>query len=139
MNRSHANAVAALAATLALGAAPAGAASAASAGAPDGGAIFARHCARCHGADARGSPNGPSLRPAVRQMSEAAFTATVLERYRWTLPAGAAGGEDAAREALVRGVLQRQADDKAMPAWQGEPAVADGVRALYRYLAALPR
>ena len=101
------------------------------ASAPAGRELFALHCARCHGADATGSANGPNLRERVRGMSEAAFANAVLRRYRWTLPLTGAGGESSAREALVRGTLERRQGTDAMPAWESEPVVAQGIRSLY--------
>ena len=41
-------------------------------------------------------------------MSEDAFGAAVLRRYRFSVPADEAGGESAAREAMLRGVLTRR-------------------------------
>jgi mono/diheme cytochrome c family protein len=96
--------------------------------------LFETHCARCHGGDARGSANGPDLRERVRGMSRDGFANAVLRRYRWTLPATSADGESEAREALMRGVLVPQDGSGAMPAWQGQPEVAQGVQSLYEYL-----
>lgn len=118
-------ATAQLAATPAASAAPS---------AERGSALYAAHCARCHGADARGSALGPDLRERVRGMSRDGFVEAVLRRYRWTLPATSAGGEGEAREALLRGVLERQDGAGGMPAWQGQPEVAQGVQSLYEYL-----
>jgi mono/diheme cytochrome c family protein len=106
--------------------------------AEEGHAVFALHCARCHGDNAGGGPGGPSLRTSVRSMSEAAFAAKVLQRTHWNLPADA-GSEDAARDAFVQGVLRLRKDDRAMPAWQSEPEVANAVNSLYLYLATLPQ
>ncbi|HOY33928.1 MAG TPA: hypothetical protein PLX45_05430 [Piscinibacter sp.] len=46
-------------------------------------------------------------------------------------------GEAAAREALLRGLLEPRQDATDMPAWQAQPAVAQGIRSLYLYLSAL--
>jgi mono/diheme cytochrome c family protein len=105
----------------------------------EGRAIYALHCARCHGDTAVGGAGGPPLRPAVRAMSETAFAAKVLQRTHWTLPATGAGAEGAARDAFAQGVLRLRHDDRAMPAWQSEPEVASAVRSLYVYLAARPK
>jgi len=88
----------------------------------EGHALFALHCARCHGDGAAGSANGPPLRPVVRSMSEEAFAAKVLQRVHWKMSAAGAGSEDAARDAFVQGVLRLQEDDRSMPAWESEPA-----------------
>jgi len=118
-----------------------GAAPAASAppSAETGRALFAAHCARCHGADARGSAQGPDLRERVRGMSRDAFVSAVLRRYRWTMPATSAGGESEAREALVRGVLEPRNGSGGMPAWQDQPEVAQGVQSLYEHLNTVSR
>lgn len=109
---------------------------AAAASADTGAALFARHCSRCHGPDALGTPQGPNLRVRVQGMSEPAFVSAVLQRYRWSLPASESGGESAGLEAMLRGILSRQTDSAAMPAWESNPEVAQGVRALYEFLSA---
>jgi mono/diheme cytochrome c family protein len=96
--------------------------------------LFAAHCARCHGADARGGAEAPNLRQRVQGMSEGGFANAVLQRYRWKLPAAEAAGEGGAREALLRGLLSRSEPGSAMPAWQTQPGVAAGVSALYAHL-----
>lgn len=124
----------------ALLAACAGAPSPEASSSPDTGhAVFALHCARCHGERGTGSASAPPLVPGVRSMSEAAFAAKVLQRTHWKLPATSAHVEGAARDAFLEGVLRMRAQDQGMPAWQSEPQVADAVRALYAYLASLPR
>lgn len=99
--------------------------------------LFAAHCVRCHGVDAVGTAEGPDLWPRVKVMSEDAFGNAVLRRYRWSVPAGQAGGESAARDALLNGVLRPRDDTAAMPAWQSQPEVAQGIRSLYRYLSSV--
>ena len=101
--------------------------------------LFARHCTRCHGGDARGTASAPDLIVRVRGMSEASFVSAVLQRYRWSLPASESGGESTGFEAMVRGILSRQnqGDPAAMPAWESEPTVKQGVRDLYAFLSAL--
>lgn len=118
----------------ALGASAQSGGSAAAASAEQGQKLFGIHCARCHGVDATGSAEAPNLLPRVKGMSEAAFTSAVLQRYRWSMPAAEAGGESAGREAMIRGVLSRQTGGDGMPAWETQPAVAQGVRDLYVYL-----
>ncbi len=99
--------------------------------------LFAAHCVRCHGAEARGTANGPDLRPRLLGMSEAAFGNAVLRRYRWSVPAAEAAGESGARDALLRGLLEPRQAAAAMPAWESQPAVAQGIRSLYLYLSTL--
>ncbi len=101
--------------------------------------LFAAHCSRCHGGDATGTANGPDLRRRVKGMSEDGFAAAVLQRYRFKLPAAEAGGENAAREALLRGVLVRNEGSAEMPAWRSNTAVAGGVKSLYAFLNAPAR
>ncbi|MBA3623070.1 MAG: c-type cytochrome [Methylibium sp.] len=69
--------------------------------------LFGAHCARCHGADAKRTSQAPNLLLRVKGMSEAGFVEAVLRRYRWSLPAGEAGGESAWFEAMLHGVLAR--------------------------------
>ena len=101
--------------------------------------LFARHCTRCHGGDARGTPGAPDLVLRVRGMSEPGFVSAVLQRYRWSLPASESGGESSGFEAMVRGILSRQSqsDPAAMPAWESEPTVTRGVRDLYVFIRSL--
>lgn len=101
--------------------------------------LFRANCVRCHGADATGTADGPNLLPRVKGMSDAAFSSAVLQRYRWSVPAGEAGGESAAREAMMRGVLSRRQSGDAMPAWESEPTVAKGVKSLYDFLSSKAR
>ena len=97
---------------------------------------YEQNCARCHGADASGGADAPNLLVRVRGMSEARFVATVLNRYQWTVPAGQAAAEGAAREALIADVLQRRRGATDMPAWEGEPVVKAHIDDLYAYLQA---
>ena len=143
MNRfAHTLALAGLS-TLALTAQSQGtsaAGSAAAASAPSAASIeagrelFRANCVRCHGADATGTANGPNLLVRVKGMSDAAFASAVLQRYRWSVPAGEAGGESGARDAMMRGLLSRRQTGDTMPAWESEPAVAKGVKSLYDFL-----
>lgn len=97
---------------------------------------FEQNCARCHGSDATGGALAPNLLVRVKGMSEGRFVATVLNRYQWTVPAGQAGAEGAAREALIADVLQRRRGATDMPAWEGEPVVKAHIGDLYAYLQA---
>lgn len=40
---------------------------------------------------------------------------------------------------MLRGVLTRRAEGSVMPAWESQPAIAEGVQSLYAYLAARSR
>ena len=101
--------------------------------------LFRANCVRCHGADATGTADGPNLLVRVKGMSEAGFAGAVLQRYRWSVPAGEASGESAARDAMLRGLLSRRQTGDTMPAWESEPAVAQGVKSLYAFLSAKAR
>jgi hypothetical protein len=98
--------------------------------------VFQDRCARCHGAEASGSSAGPDLRATLREIGPRRFVGVVLRRYDWNLPAGQAGSESTAREALVDQVLQRGEAAMQMPAWGSEPDVSAHVMDLYAYLAA---
>ncbi len=98
--------------------------------------VFQDKCVGCHGAEARGTERGPDLLPRVRDMGPRRFVNVVLYRYDWSLPASRAGGEGAAREALIEQILQRQEQAQQMPAWQGEPRVNAHIADLYAYLSA---
>jgi hypothetical protein len=69
-------------------------------------------------------------------MGSRRFVNLVLRRYDWSLPAGQANAESAAREALIDEILQRREEALAMPAWQGEPRVSAHIVDLYAYLSA---
>lgn len=102
-----------------------------------GAQLFQANCARCHGSEARGTDAAPDLTVRVRGMSEERFREAVLRRYAWTVPAAEAASPEAAREALLAGLVQPRAPGAgAMPAWEGNPEVRSGVDALYRFLAA---
>ena len=98
--------------------------------------VFQDKCVTCHGAAATGTERGPDLLPRVREMGARRFVNLVLYRYDWNLPAARAGGEGAAREALIEQILQRQDSALQMPAWQGEPRVTAHIADLYAYLSA---
>lgn len=95
--------------------------------------LFAAHCARCHGGDAAGTADAPSLLVRVRTMSEPAFSGAVLYRYRFSLPSSEAGGESA-RDALRLGQVRPRTQRSAMPLWEADPAVRSGIESLYLYL-----
>jgi mono/diheme cytochrome c family protein len=98
--------------------------------------VFQDKCVTCHGAAASGTERGPDLLPRVRDMGARRFVNLVLYRYDWNLPAARAAGENAAREALIEQILQRQEQAQQMPAWQGEPRVTAHIADLYAYLSA---
>lgn len=98
--------------------------------------VYQDRCARCHGPDASGSATAPDLRVTLREMGPRRFVGLVLRRYDWNLPAGQAGSESAAREALIEQVLRRGEAALQMPAWGTEPDVNAHVMDLYAYLAA---
>lgn len=98
--------------------------------------VFQDRCAGCHGAPATGTVAAPDLLPRVRDMGPRRFVGLVLMRYDWSLPAGRAGADSAAREALIEGVMQRSEGALTMPAWQGEPRVNAHIMDLYAYLSA---
>lgn len=98
--------------------------------------VYQDKCAGCHGPAATGTERGPDLLPRVREMGSRRFVSVVLYRYDWNMPAARAGGEGAAREALIDEVLQRRQGAVAMPAWQGEPRVNAHIADLYAYLSA---
>lgn len=92
--------------------------------------VFQDRCARCHGVAGTGSDKAPDLLPIVRTMSARQFTAVMLERYEWGLPAGS----DV--ESLVEGALQRREPPQQMPEWAGEPRVNAHLVDLFAYLSA---
>jgi mono/diheme cytochrome c family protein len=98
--------------------------------------VFQDRCAACHGTAATGAAGGPDLLPRVREMGSRQFVGLVLMRYDWNLPAAKAGGDSAAREALIEAVVQRKEGMLTMPAWQGEPRVSAHIVDLYAYLSA---
>lgn len=98
--------------------------------------VFQDKCASCHGPAASGTANAPDLLPKVRAMGSRQFVSLVLQRYDLNLPAAQAGGDSAARNALVEVVMQRKEAPLVMPAWQGEPRVTAHIADLHAYLSA---
>jgi mono/diheme cytochrome c family protein len=98
--------------------------------------VFQQNCARCHGPDALGTDKAPNLLERVKPMSSTRFIGTVLQRYKWVLPAGEASNESGAPDVLIQGIADRQRATLMMPAWENEPAVRAHVGDLYDYLQA---
>ena len=97
---------------------------------------FQTHCVRCHGVDAEGSAQAPSLVERVASMSEGRFVATVVRRYSWVMPASEAARDDAARQAQIEDILGRRKGQIQMPVWAGQPVVEAHISDLYAYLSA---
>jgi hypothetical protein len=98
--------------------------------------VFQDKCARCHGADATGTDKAPGLLERVKPMSRTRFVATVLQRYKWVLPAQEAGHESGTPDALVQGIARREKGELSMPAWEKEPSVKAHIADIYDYLQA---
>jgi len=98
--------------------------------------VFQDKCAGCHGPAATGAAGAPDLLSRVRDMGARQFVSLVLKRYDWNLPAGQAGSQGAARDALIEGIVQRREEPLSMPAWQGEPRVSAHIVDLYAFLSA---
>jgi cytochrome c553 len=100
--------------------------------------VFQDRCASCHGADAQGMANAPSLLTRMQTLGPRQFTSLVLYRYDVTLQGQPATSPDArqAREAQVDSVMARQNPPLLMPAWQSEPRVSAHILDLYAYLSA---
>jgi len=98
--------------------------------------VFQDQCARCHGPDATGTDKAPGLLERVKPMSRTRFVGTVLQRYKWVLPAQEAEHESGAPDALVQGIAERQRGELLMPAWENEPSVKAHISDLYDYLQA---
>ena len=98
--------------------------------------LFQTNCAQCHGSSAAGTDRAPDLLPRVKEMSQARFVGTVLQRYKELTPAGEAFAESGSREALMAEILQRKTGGIPMPAWDGDPNVKPHILDLYSYLRA---
>jgi hypothetical protein len=98
--------------------------------------VFQVNCARCHGPDATGTSRAPDLLARLASMSQTRFMGTVLQRYKWVLPASEASGDSGSPEVLIQGIMERERGELLMPAWEGEPAVKAHVADLYDYLRA---
>lgn len=98
--------------------------------------VFQNKCATCHGPAASGTANGPNLLLRMRDMGSRQFASVVLKRYDWSEVATQARGDDAAFDALIDKIIQRQEYPLNMPAMQGEPSVNAHLVDLYAYLSA---
>lgn len=100
--------------------------------------VFHSTCHGCHGVDATGTSVAPSLLEPVQKLSSREFSIKVLTRYRITLSAEAAAGDDRSelREAFLEQVLQRESGDVLMPAWDQDLNVKPHVLDIYAYLRA---
>lgn len=98
--------------------------------------VYVDRCAGCHGLDAGGTGNAPSLLQRVNTLGQRAFVNRVLRRYEWNLPSPPPAADGPEREAIENDILQRRAGILVMPAWQGEPRVTAHIADLYAYLAA---
>lgn len=100
--------------------------------------IFHSTCHGCHGIDATGTSVAPDLVEAVRRISAREFSIKVLSRYRITISAQAAAGDDQTelREAFLEQVLRRERGDVLMPAWEQDTNIKPHVLDIYAYLRA---
>ncbi len=98
--------------------------------------VFQANCSRCHGPDANGTAKAPDLLPRVKSMSRTQFIGTVLQRYKWVMPAGEASTESGSPDVLIQGMAERKRGELLMPAWEKEPSVKAHIADLYDYLQA---
>ena len=98
--------------------------------------VYVERCAGCHGLDATGTGNTPSLLQRVNTLGQRAFVDRVLRRYEWNLPSPPPAADGPEREAVENDILQRRDGILVMPAWQGEPRVTAHIADLYAYLSA---
>ena len=100
--------------------------------------VFHSTCHGCHGIDATGTSVAPNLVERVKRLSARDFSVKVLSRYRITMSAEAAAGDDqtAVREAFLEQVLRRESGDVLMPAWERDANVKPHVLDIYAYLRA---
>jgi len=100
--------------------------------------VFHSTCHGCHGVDATGSSVAPNLTERIRRLSSRDFSIKVLTRYRITMSAEAAAGDDQSelRDAFLEQVLRRESGDVLMPAWGQDLNVKPHVLDIYAYLRA---
>lgn len=98
--------------------------------------LFQDKCARCHGKDAAGTAQAPSLLTRMKSMDEPHFVDAVLRRYGWAMPGSDAQGESGSRDALIQVLIDRKDGEVRMPAWESEPSVNAHLDDLYQFLKA---
>lgn len=100
--------------------------------------VYHSTCHGCHGVDATGTSVAPNLVEAINRLSARDFSVKVLSRYRITVSAQAASGDDktALREEILQQVMRRESGDVLMPAWERDPNVKPHVLDIYAYLRA---
>lgn len=100
--------------------------------------VFHSTCHGCHGIDAIGTTVAPNLVEQIKGMSARDFSIKVLTRYRITVSAQAAGGDDQTelREEFLQEVLRRERGELLMPAWEGDKNIKPHVLDIYAYLRA---
>lgn len=100
--------------------------------------IFHSTCHGCHGIDATGTSVAPDLVESVKRFSARDFSIKVLSRYRITISAQAAAGDDQTelREAFLEQVLRRERGDVLMPAWEQDTNIKPHILDIYAYLRA---
>jgi cytochrome c2 len=100
--------------------------------------VFHSTCHGCHGVDATGTSVAPDLVERIKRLSARDFGIKVLSRYRFTVSAQAASGDDKTelREEFLQQVMRRESGDILMPAWERDPNVKPHVLDIYAYLRA---
>ncbi len=100
--------------------------------------VFHSTCHGCHGVDATGTSVAPNLVERIKRLSARHFSTKVLSRYRITISAQAASGDDKTelREKFLQQVMSRERGDVLMPAWEQDPNVKPHLLDLYAYLRA---
>lgn len=100
--------------------------------------VFHSTCHGCHGVDATGTSVAPDLTERVQRLSSRDFSIKVLSRYRITISAESAAGDDRSelRDAFLEQVLRRERGDVLMPAWEQDLNVKPHVLDIYAYLRA---
>ncbi len=103
--------------------------------------VFNMNCYGCHGVDAVATDVAPDLLESLKEMTKNEFITKVLTRYRITLGAGQATGDNqtAIREAMMAEVMKQERAKQGeiiMPAWSQSPYVKPHVEDLYSYLKA---
>lgn len=100
--------------------------------------VFHSSCHGCHGVDATGTSVAPNLLERISRLSPRDFSIKVLSRYRLTVGAQAASGDDKTelREEMLRQVMTRERGDVLMPAWEQDPNVKPHLLDIYAYLRA---